>query len=72
VAAVLAFAKRAASACERLRSLEENPLDILPLKAASKHLPPRPVYDPDAPGRFAFANADQVRSPGKSWLRSII
>jgi SAM-dependent methyltransferase len=38
------------------RALEENPLDILPLKAAYAHLPPQPAHDPDAPGPFAFAN----------------
>jgi SAM-dependent methyltransferase len=43
------------------RALEENPLDILPLEAASAHLPPQPAHDPDAPGPFAFANPDRVR-----------
>jgi SAM-dependent methyltransferase len=43
------------------RALEENPLDILPLKAASVHLPPQPAHDPDAPGPFAFADPDRVR-----------
>jgi SAM-dependent methyltransferase len=43
------------------RALEENPLDILPLKAASANLPPQPAHDPDAPGPFAFANPDRVR-----------
>jgi SAM-dependent methyltransferase len=43
------------------RALEENPLDMLPLRAASAHLPPQPVHDPDAPGPFAFANPDRVR-----------
>ena len=43
------------------RALEENPLDILPLRAASAHLPPQPAHDPDAPGPFAFANPDRVR-----------
>jgi SAM-dependent methyltransferase len=43
------------------RALEENPLDILPLRAASGHLPPQPAHDPDAPGPFAFANPDRVR-----------
>ncbi len=44
------------------RALEENPLDIVPLRAASPHLPPQPAHDPDAPGPFAFANADRVRA----------
>jgi SAM-dependent methyltransferase len=43
------------------RALEENALDILPLRAASAHLPPQPANDPDAPGPFAFANPDRVR-----------
>jgi SAM-dependent methyltransferase len=43
------------------RALEENALDILPLRAGSAHLPPQPARDPDAPGPFAFANADRVR-----------
>jgi SAM-dependent methyltransferase len=43
------------------RALEENPLDILPLSAASAHLPPQPAHDPAAPGPFAFANPDHVR-----------
>ena len=43
------------------RALEENQLDLLPLTAASAHLPPQPAHDPDAPGPFAFANADRVR-----------
>jgi hypothetical protein len=43
------------------RALEENPLDVVPLRAASAHLPPQPTRDPDAPGPFAFANPDRVR-----------
>lgn len=43
------------------RALEENPLDHLPLRAASPHLPPQPDPDPDAPGPFAFADAARVR-----------
>jgi SAM-dependent methyltransferase len=50
---------RLAFAC--WRALEENPLDILPLRAASAHLPPQPAHNPDAPGPFAFANPDRVR-----------
>jgi hypothetical protein len=42
--------------------MEENQLDILPLTAASAHLPPMPAHDPDAPGPFAFANPLRVRS----------
>src|SRR5262245_350855 len=43
------------------RALEDNPLDFLPLTAASRHLPPQPVHDPDAPGPFAFADPGRVR-----------
>lgn len=43
------------------RALEENPLDLVPLRAASAHLPPQPAHDPDAAGPFAFANPDRVR-----------
>jgi SAM-dependent methyltransferase len=43
------------------RALEENQLDILPLRAGSAHLPPQLAHDPDAPGPFAFANSDRVR-----------
>jgi SAM-dependent methyltransferase len=44
------------------RALEENPLDVLPLKAAAAHLPPQPAHDPGAPGPFAFADPKRVRS----------
>jgi SAM-dependent methyltransferase len=43
------------------RALEENQLDILPLRAASAHLPPQLAHDPNAPGPFAFADPDRVR-----------
>jgi SAM-dependent methyltransferase len=43
------------------RALEENLLDLVPLKAASTHLPPQPAPDPDAPGPFAFADPGRVR-----------
>jgi SAM-dependent methyltransferase len=42
------------------RALEENPLDLLPLRAAAPHLPPQPAHDPVAPGPFAFADPDRV------------
>jgi SAM-dependent methyltransferase len=42
------------------RALEENALDMLPLRAASAHLPQH-ACDPDAPGPFAFAEPDRVR-----------
>ena len=48
------------------RALEENPLDLVPLRAASAHLPPQHIHDPaardpDAPGPFAFADPNRVR-----------
>ena len=43
------------------RALEENPLDIVPLGAASPHLPPQPELAPDAPGPFAFADPGRLR-----------
>jgi SAM-dependent methyltransferase len=43
------------------RALQENTLDMLPLEAASAHLPPQPAHDPDAPGPFSLANPDRVR-----------
>jgi SAM-dependent methyltransferase len=43
------------------RALHENELDLLPLQAASPHLPPQPADDPDAPGPFAFARPDRIR-----------
>ena len=51
---------RLAFAC--WRSLNENQLDSLPLKAASSHLPPFPACEADAPGPFAFSNQDRVRA----------
>lgn len=44
------------------RALQENPLDILPLRAASPHLPPQADPDPDVPGPFALADPQRVRS----------
>jgi SAM-dependent methyltransferase len=44
------------------RTLEENELDSLPLRAGSAHLPPQPAHDPVAPGPFAFADPNRVRS----------
>src|SRR4029077_17232701 len=43
------------------RAMEENQLDILPLTAASAHLPPLAARDPDAPGPLAVANPRRVR-----------
>lgn len=43
------------------RALQENPLDVLPLRAASAYLPPQPFHDPDAPGPFSFANPIRLR-----------
>jgi SAM-dependent methyltransferase len=43
------------------RALEENTLDMLPLEAASPHLPPQSDDDEEVPSPFAFAKADRVR-----------
>ncbi|WP_374654577.1 class I SAM-dependent methyltransferase [Phenylobacterium sp.] len=39
----------------------DNPLAGAPMKAVAHLLPPQPTPDPDAPGRFAFADAARVR-----------
>src|ERR1051326_4540411 len=44
------------------RALQDNALDMVPLRAASQHLPPQPEQMPDAPGPFAFADPDRLRS----------
>jgi len=52
------------------RALEDNPLDIVPLRAASPHLPPQPACVPKAPGPFAFADPrSPARYPGKRRVR---
>ncbi len=43
------------------RAPEENPLALVPLRAAAPFLPTLPVFEKDAPGRFAFADPDRVR-----------
>jgi len=64
------------------RALEENPLDNLPLRAASIHLPPQPAHDPDAahsrsPTSIAFTAFCKERAsrrlrlqPITSWLEA--
>jgi len=42
------------------RTLAENPWLNVPMRAVSKHLPPRPPGDPNSPGMFAFADPDRV------------
>lgn len=42
------------------RSLAENPWMEVPMRAAAGHLPPRPKPNPEAPGMFAFADAERV------------
>jgi hypothetical protein len=44
------------------RALEENPLDILPLRAAMPYIPPQLSEDPNAPGPFSLADAARSRS----------
>jgi len=43
------------------RAPEENPLALVPLRAAPPFLPTLPAFEKDAPGRFAFADPDRVR-----------
>jgi SAM-dependent methyltransferase len=40
----------------------ENPWSHVPEAAAKPHLPAAPPSDPNAPGRYSFANPDRVRS----------
>lgn len=42
------------------RTLPENPWMAVPLGAALQHLPPPQMLAPDAPGPFAFADAERV------------
>jgi len=42
------------------RPLGENPWMEVPMQAVSRHLPPRPKPDPEAPGMFAFADPQRV------------
>lgn len=44
------------------RAFEENPWMGVPMAAAAPFLPPSPPRDPIAPGPFAFADAERVRS----------
>lgn len=44
------------------RAPEENPLALVPLQAAAPFLPGIPKFEKDAPGRFAFADPDRVRT----------
>jgi SAM-dependent methyltransferase len=44
------------------RALSENQWVALPMAAAFRHLPQPAPTDPNAPGQFAFANPDRVRS----------
>ncbi len=43
------------------QALTENPWLRVPLEAAARHLPPATPPAPDAPGPFAFADAERVR-----------
>ena len=43
------------------RSPADNPMAVIPARAAAPFLPPSPPADPLAPGRFAFADAERVR-----------
>jgi SAM-dependent methyltransferase len=63
--AAFAHMRRAASPGARMafvcwRPLTENPWMKVPMDAVSRHLPPRPKPDPQAPGMFAFADPQRV------------
>lgn len=64
--AAFANLRRALSARGRLafvcwRSFPENPWVAVPMMAAIPHMPPITPPPPDAPGPFAFADAERVR-----------
>jgi SAM-dependent methyltransferase len=42
--------------------LRDNPWFVVPLAAARPYTPPQPEIDPNAPGPFAFADPDRVRT----------
>jgi SAM-dependent methyltransferase len=44
------------------RSPADNPLTTEPMRAAAPYLPPQPPTDPDAPGRFALADPNRIRT----------
>ena len=44
------------------RAVADNPWFRVPFAAAQPHLAPQPPADPDAPGTFAFADPDRVRT----------
>jgi SAM-dependent methyltransferase len=48
--------------CVAWRPLQDNPWFVVPLEAARALVQPQPPADPHAPGPFAFANPDRVRS----------
>ena len=63
--AAFAHMRRAANPGARMafvcwRPLTENSWMKVPMDAASRHLPPRPKPDPQAPGMFAFADPQRV------------
>jgi SAM-dependent methyltransferase len=63
--AAFAHMRRAAGAKARMafvcwRGLAENPWVGAPMQAVSRHVPPRPPANPDAPGMFAFADPQRV------------
>ncbi len=44
------------------QALQQNAWALVPLRAALAHVPAPPVPPPDAPGPFAFADAERVRA----------
>lgn len=56
----MAAAGRVAFVC--WRTMSDNPFFLVPWLAAKPFLPPQPPPDPTAPGPFAFADPDRVRT----------
>ncbi|RFB04851.1 class I SAM-dependent methyltransferase [Parvularcula marina] len=48
--------------CVVWRSPEDNPFMTTAIKAAAPYIPDLPPFDPDAPGQFAFAREELVRT----------
>jgi len=60
---------RTAIGLRLLASVGGEPLDILPLQAASAHLPPQPLTDSDAPGPIRVRYPTSVRAFWNERLR---
>lgn len=43
------------------RTMQENPWVTLPVSVALRHMPAPPISNPEAPGPFAFGNAERIK-----------